>query len=101
MRERFLIVSDVIGLAKTSTLATGNQQLLVFPRLKGKKVFVVKLLVAVHNLQLELLDEVREMRQAIPQQREVDGAVDMAAHAARYAADHIVVSTPSPPTLDN
>jgi hypothetical protein len=90
---------------KASASAIGNKRLVLFPRLRVKKIFAFELLVAVHNLQLELLDDVRELSQtfvvmngneAVPQQHEVDEAVDMATHAARYAVGHIFVS---PPTL--
>ena len=100
MKQRFTILSTAIADAKQHTAAQGTPMILVFAPLRRKKLFILdEIVVAVHSVQLEVLAGMKAKRpswivfngnERIPNQHEIDGVLDIAAHSARYAVEHQV-----------
>lgn len=102
MKQRFNMLSTAIADAKQHTAAQGTAMILVFAPLRRKKLFVLNEIVAVHSVQLEVLAGFKAKRSSwvvfngnerIPNQQEIDVALDFAARSARYAVEHQVVDS--------
>jgi hypothetical protein len=102
VKQRFMILCTAVGNAKDYVAIAGSPRVLLFPAFLSKKIFILTELITVHSLQLHVLAQ--EMvtfdildphhgNERIPSQIEIMNALNVAAHSARYAVEHIVVDS--------
>ena len=100
LRQRFSILSTAIGQMRQHASTAPALQLLLFPPLRRKKLFVLNEIVATHATQLDKIRELRQKKSSwviftgnepIPIQQDIDISLYVAACSARYAVEHAVV----------